>query len=307
MTGCGRSSWATAPARVAPPVGIAKAPVVPPPPGIVPPPSVNVAKTPVSPRPGMVPPPPPTDVVKTLVPPPPGIVSPPHSDVVKAPVAPATNVAQAQGDLQKQGLELLEKSRLELNRGQTKLARTLAEEAFLEKYGVREQALHLLNTIDTEEFNQKQLAMNRNFESGRDAFLRGDFKLAYATFVNLDNQQLNPANQGRLRELMGTKEMQAELQNVGSEKTIVRVGMQNNGPPGFTNLTDMGSNQKQQVGPAVGKGTDGAMAELRAMENIQFQKLTAEGLEVQRPRDGRGQGALTMPAPWRFCGASRAT
>ena len=102
-------------------------------------------------------------------------------------------LAQANAAPQKHGLELLDKARLELQEGNTKNARTLAEEAFQEQYRVRRQAESLLRTIDLEEWEQKKLAMNRNFDTGQLAYFSKDYKQAYATFLTLDEPPAHPA------------------------------------------------------------------------------------------------------------------
>lgn len=59
------------------------------------------------------------------------------------------------------GKVLLEKARVEIRAGQTANARKLAEEALKGPYGVREEALALIQAITTEENNQKGLESQR--------------------------------------------------------------------------------------------------------------------------------------------------
>ena len=222
-------------------------------------------------------------VLPEIAPPPPtGIVPPPPPPSIALGTPTPNHLAQANAVPQKQGLELLDKARLELNAANTKNARTLAEEAFKEQYGVRSQAEALLRTIDSAEWEQKQLAMNRDFESGQLAYFSKNYKQAYATFLTLDERLLTPQHRTQLREMMGSREMEAEVKTAGSSgsRPLVQTGGQE---PGKAISTDMQLAEKNLiVGPSSGKSSDGALAELGVMRNIEFQKLTADGLEAQR-------------------------
>src|SRR5262249_24737788 len=61
-----------------------------------------------------------------------------------------------------EALQKLEQARLELSKGETAIARRLAEEAI--NGGAREQGLAVLRSIDAEERGQQSLSANRAFE-----------------------------------------------------------------------------------------------------------------------------------------------
>jgi hypothetical protein len=107
-----------------------------------------------------------------------------------------------------QGQSLLEKARMELRRGETGTARRMAEEACSGPYGVRDQAVALLRSIDAEEFNQRRLLANRTFDAARSAWLRHDYAIAGNMLAGIDPKLLDPARQSRLREILMTPEMQ---------------------------------------------------------------------------------------------------
>src|SRR6185503_9992028 len=92
--------------------------------------------------------------------------------------------------------------------GQTAMARRLAVEAFKDCYGVQNEAAGVLRCIDTEEFNQMELAVNRNADAGFDAYKQKNYAQAAAIFAGLDTKLLWPAKQARLKEVMMTPEMQ---------------------------------------------------------------------------------------------------
>jgi type II secretory pathway component GspD/PulD (secretin) len=232
---------------------------------------------------GAVPPPPVGVAQNNVVPPPPAPVGTnDKADYMRQMQQPGGTVAQA--DPRKQGFDLLEKSRLEMRCGNSRQARMIAEEAFRPEYGVQNEAAAMLRSIDTEEFAQKGLAMNRNFDSALLAFGEQRYKQAYIGILALDDRLLSPDRQARLRELMASKEMQAEAAaapRTGDAENIARVGAQDSGKPGNIippNLVGV----REPVGPGVNKNTDAAMAEHKAMEKIRYDKLTADRFEVER-------------------------
>lgn len=198
--------------------------------------------------------------------------------IAQVPTLPPIGVAQTKADPRKHGLELLDKARLELRAGKTREARALAEEAYQPQYGLQAAAADVLRSIDTEELAQKQLAVNRNFDAGYDAFLHQDYKQAYIAITSVDERLLTDDRRSRLREIMATKEMQPMMAPY-SGKAVVQAGVQDLGKPG---LAPFAPGMPEQVGPGTGKAGDTALAEMKMMESIQFQKLNAEKLDVER-------------------------
>jgi len=85
--------------------------------------------------------------------------------------------------------------------------RRLAEEALTGNHGVKDQALGLLRSIDTEEFNQKKLLANRSFDAAEAAYRRREYVQARHMVAMIDARMLDAARQARLREISLTVEM----------------------------------------------------------------------------------------------------
>jgi type II secretory pathway component GspD/PulD (secretin) len=173
------------------------------------------------------------------------------------------------------GQELLEQSRIALRAGKTKEARKFAELAFDMKYGVQPQAHALLNSIDAEEFNQKRLETDRAFIAGYDAFLHHDYRKARGIFEQINESQLNPENQKRMRELALDPNMQLKAPPDVPQKLIAASGFPDGppgGPPGMQHVTDMAN---------TGDSTTG-FERIRAMQKIEFDMLTKDGLQTQQ-------------------------
>ena len=162
----------------------------------------------------------------------------------------------------KEGLDKLDRARIELRAGNTPMARRLTEEAFDKNYAVQSEASQLLRSIDAEEHNQTILAANRAFEAGAEAFSRKDFNRAKAIFAGVDLRLLAPDRQRRIGELMETREMQSGLITASVNKIPAA------GTP---------------VGKAVvGDLEDPGLKSVRALEEIQLQKLRDRVLQAQR-------------------------
>src|SRR5262249_8547547 len=87
-------------------------------------------------------------------------------------------------------------------------ARRLAEEACQPQYGVHDEAVALLRSIDTEEFNQRRLQTMRKFDAAWSAFVRHDFTYASNMIGTIDTRLLDGGRQSKLRDMMATAEMQ---------------------------------------------------------------------------------------------------
>jgi type II secretory pathway component GspD/PulD (secretin) len=166
---------------------------------------------------------------------------------------------------QQAGMEKLNKSRLELRAGNYGLARKMAEEALEPAFGVQGEAEMVLRSIYAEEENQRVLAARRTFDAGADAYSHGNFTQAMNLFAALDPKLLPPDAQARLRELVGSKEMQPSLVRVAHQDAT---GAPLKEAPGKAQVSDAGS-------PAY-------LDSVRAMEEVQFQQLRERGLQAQR-------------------------
>jgi type II secretory pathway component GspD/PulD (secretin) len=161
------------------------------------------------------------------------------------------------------GMEKLDKSRLEVRNGNYVLARKLAEEALNASYGVQGEAEAVLRSIYAEEHNQNLLAARRSFEAAVDAFSQGNYPKAMSIIATFDPQSLPPDSQARLREIMGTREMQ----------------------PGFAQAQhkEPAAPSKEMPGKArVGDNGPDYLDTVRVMEEVQFQQLYERGLQTRR-------------------------
>jgi type II secretory pathway component GspD/PulD (secretin)/tetratricopeptide (TPR) repeat protein len=185
------------------------------------------------------------------------------------------------GNMPNKGEELLNKARMELRGGDTEMARRLAVEAYNGPYAVQAQADAVIHSIDLEEINQRTLTANRTFEAGLSSYQRKDYAQAAVIFRSVDSNLLPPDKQAKLRELLLLPEMQ------GSAVTPVVLKPASGSETG-----------KARVGDAVGQARKSPLEEnyaqqVQALQEIQFQKLHAQGLEIQREAIERFQAGET--------------
>jgi type II secretory pathway component GspD/PulD (secretin) len=181
--------------------------------------------------------------------------------------SPGGNQQKVVSQSQIQGLEKLEKARLELKNGNTALARRLAEEAFDPRFGVREEAEKVLRSIDGVDSDRALKTANRDAQTAINAFYSKDFRRAAALFATIDMRMLTPENLRRTREILGTAEMQRE--NLAkSEPAKDRFAEDPKGAPGKLTITD----QNPQDG----------FKTVQAMEKIQYEYLRNRSMGVQR-------------------------
>jgi general secretion pathway protein D len=230
--------------------------------------------------------------------PPPGAYLPSPGGERMPVTAPAVNSSQLA-----HGQKLLDDARLELRKGETATARRLAEEAC--GYGVREDALMVLRTIDTEEFNQRRLRAKRAFEAVEAAYRRQDFTHAAIMLAAIDTRLLDLPQQARLREIANTPQMQPSTRQValanGGQEVQEPRDVQAQRPALNPQLVT--PPVPGQPGAGHARATDHAdqslLAHTQAMREIKFQKLRKDGLEVQSQaaekfRTGQTDAALEM-------------
>lgn len=172
---------------------------------------------------------------------------------------------------QQVGRDKLDRALLELKAGNTHVARRLAEEVYDPRYGVQAEALAMLRSVDAEEHNQAILASHRNAEAGLEAFKRRDYRQARSILASVDVRLLNPQLQNLLREVVAGPEMQQEMQ-VASAKEVIKGG------------TPLEAPGQAQVGdlPQTGQPPENLIENYSAMEDVLFQKLRLQSLDLQR-------------------------
>ncbi|MFN4257734.1 MAG: hypothetical protein ACK4RK_00420 [Gemmataceae bacterium] len=200
------------------------------------------------------------------------VMTPP---VPGAPVTPpsvaGTAVAEHKPETPEQrGLELLEKARLELRRGETATARRLAEEAFEGPYGVQQAAAEVLRSVDIEEFNGTVARADRLFEAGMSAFRRKEYHQARSIFDSFDTRLLKAEKQSKIKEVMLMPEMQpSALAQVSAVESAddPAPNVFPGAAPGTAHISDRPSS------PVAAASADDFAEQVKAMHSIEFQRL----------------------------------
>jgi type II secretory pathway component GspD/PulD (secretin)/tetratricopeptide (TPR) repeat protein len=181
------------------------------------------------------------------------------------------------------GMTLLNQARMEIRAGQTGNARRLAEQAFSGPYGVQEEAAKVLRSIDAEEFQQKMLAAGHTFDAGLGALQRREYAQASTIFRSIDAHLLPPDKQARLREIMLAPELQRPAVSQVGHTTPAT------GAAGRAQATDSSATNMK---PA--RTLEGDFAQqVKAMQEVEFQKLRSDGLQVQSEAMKRFQSGET--------------
>lgn len=257
---------------------------------------VDVAAAPTPPTTGALPPTaalPPTGALPPetgALPPTTGALPPEVPGTTPAPTAPANNP----------GRLLVDGARVELRKGELSTARKMAEEAAQGAYGVQDEALAVLRTIEAEEARQRGLNANRTFDAARQAFQRGDHTHAANLIAEIgDVRQLDPSRQGQLREMMMTPQMQPSAiarttptpgvspipttapgtgtqtvrhDEMGNPLPVPPVPGTPTEAPGTVRVTDQpGTQEPGQL----------TLERAAAMREVKFQKLRDQGLKTQ--------------------------
>ncbi len=265
------------------------------------PPALPTPVVPPAPAaPEVVPPAP--AVVKATPPAPALLPAPTDKDPLPAPQsgfrpvvrndAPASSLPSAQAPVASpapSAARKLEMARLELQHGETGIARRLAEEVARDPQSpARDDALAVIRTVDIEEYNQKRLRVMRTFDAAWSAYLRRDYVHCGNMIAAIDTTLLDPARQDKLRDLMATPEMQP-----GNRGQVVQAS----GPALGTAPTTLSPNAAHAQ--ASDDPDKDLLQRTQAMRQILFDKLRKEGLEVQSAaldkfRTGQQDAAIDM-------------
>lgn len=210
---------------------------------------------------------------------------------VSATPAPLTVTARSDDNM---GLELLKKAELELKRGEMEAARRLAIEAHAGPYNVQQQAMAMLRTIDAEDHAQRKMQALRTYENAMTEFRAHNYKQALAMFQLIDVTMLPAGKQESVKEMMlaAQRNLQRDTASTGgvrpaSNQTASGLKTVDPNAPMLPD-TPMGS-----VSSTPGKsGADNLAAQVEALQEVQFQKLRADGLQAQAQANakfGRGE------------------
>ena len=218
------------------------------------------------------------------------------------------NVAATPVQNHDQGHELLAKARMELRAGQTANARRLANEAFSPNLGVQNEAAHLLQEIDTEEFNQKVLVAKRTFDAAVSAYNRQEYAQAKAMFRTIDAHLLPPDRQARLNDYMRNDGPPAVVAQTSRWQDGQQSGTRPVMPtlpsnpqavvPSFPRTPPVMSSM-QTSRPAMSNDQPPSadlIAQTKAMQEVKFQKLRNEGMAVMAESRKRFDNGETVKA-----------
>jgi type II secretory pathway component GspD/PulD (secretin)/tetratricopeptide (TPR) repeat protein len=186
------------------------------------------------------------------------------------------------------GQTKLEKARMELRSGQCEMARQIATEVFNGQYGMQNEATQVLRSIDVEEHNQRVLAANRGYEAAVAAYRNRDFAQAVAIFGQVDANLLAADKKVQMREAVVTSQKQltqmAAAPSVPAQPTNVvpaagsgepMTGVQTVNAPGITGVQ---GGMPKMTAPSE---SDSLATQVHVMQEIEYQRLRAEGLDVQ--------------------------
>lgn len=181
------------------------------------------------------------------------------------------------------GQTILDRARLELRRGECEIARQLATEVHNGPYGLQTDAAQVMRSIDVEEHNQRVLAANRNYDAGMSAYRGKDYGQALAILQQVDATLLAPEKKTQIKDLMSNcakADALAQKSNSSHVVTAAATGTQPDAvTPASTNgITGLQGAKPTMKAPAEG---DSLAAQVQAMQEIEYQRLRAEGLEVQ--------------------------
>jgi type II secretory pathway component GspD/PulD (secretin) len=198
-----------------------------------------------------------------------------------------------------QGQDMLVKAQLELRNGQTEAARKLAEAVFAGPYGLQNEASAMLRNIEVEERNQQVLKANLAYDAAVAAMRRGEHQHAVSIFMQVDASMLTADKQRLMKQNMQQCSALAaapkpqELQPVSGQAPLMPPAEANPNAPGRA-VAGTGEASRQilpatpMAAPMPPAATgDGYANQVRALQQVEFQRLRADGLKVQREAQAR--------------------
>lgn len=209
-------------------------------------------------------------------------------------------------DQKAQGRDMLAKAQLELRNGQYDAARKLAEAVFAGGYGLNSEAAAIMRLCEVEQHNKQIQIANQSYDAGMGAFQRGEYQQATQIFMQIDGTLLTTEKKGIMNARMA--EARAMASRPAASSQIVRTSMPGDPPPvpgrsapppipplpvpgaagdsapGVARATDQPRTTTLPATPMNPPmpGADNYAAQLKALQQVEFQRLRAEGLKVQR-------------------------
>jgi type II secretory pathway component GspD/PulD (secretin)/tetratricopeptide (TPR) repeat protein len=171
------------------------------------------------------------------------------------------------------GLTLLEKARVEMQRGQMEIARQLATEAYNGPYNCQAEAASVMRSIDALEQSAKTVSAVKAYDAGVAACQTKDFVQALAIFRQIDQAMLPTEHKTRISELIQTCQQQADAQ-----ANVPAVEAPSLTPPP---ITPNASGQPLAPAAPTAASGDRLADQVKALQSVEFQRLRSESQKVQ--------------------------
>lgn len=194
------------------------------------------------------------------------------------------------------GEQLLTQARLALKSGDNDTAKKLVIEVLAGQFGNKNEAEALLNSIETEEKNQKLSATRRAFENGMATLNQGNSVGALAIFKQIDPALLPASKRPQLAQMMDL----ANARIKEADAALVK------GPDSKLPKTPL----EEIPGPMPKVGADNLLKQQEALSQVEFQKLRSEALKVESTataRFGRGETDAALQDMQNFVAKVKAT
>jgi type II secretory pathway component GspD/PulD (secretin) len=184
-----------------------------------------------------------------------------------------------------EGQDLIKKGYICLRDGKLTEARKISRHAFEPSFGVQEYAKQLSRRIDDEELNQRRMAENRSFDSGKERYNQKDYVAARQILDQINVRMLDTARQSSFREVMNDPQMRAAVVQTGGPSG-------EGAPPNFPGKVN------GDLPPATVMQDD-ILRKAEMQQDLTFQKLQGESRDAQSKaieaeRQGDLEGALTI-------------
>lgn len=211
-------------------------------------------------------------------------------------MAKSKNTGPAVASTSAAGQSLLDKARVEMQRGQIEIARQIATEAHNGPYDVKSEAMAVLRSIDAEEASLKSQGAMKSYEAAVSAFQSRDFVHAMAIFRQIETELLPIEQQVRMTELLTECVQKTNAlasipaKEVLNPPSVVPATMQSTEvpslptpPPAPTEpvLSSPPSPMPAHIAQPSAPPAANLAEQVKAMQTIEFQRLRDEGLKVQ--------------------------
>ncbi len=188
------------------------------------------------------------------------------------------------------GNTLLEKARIEMQRGQMDIARQLATEAHNGPYNCQTEAASVMRSIDALEENAKAAAATKAFDAGVAACQSKDFVHALAIFRQIDQAVLPSEHKAKIGELIQTCQHQAD-----ALATVPAVEAPALTPPPIMPQA-VAQPLPPSAAPAPSATGEKLADQVKALQKIEFQRLREESQKVQIEAKKMFERGETTPA-----------